>query len=152
MPTLVSSVPTAKAALQALLEAWPWPAGRNPSVQWGGPTKIEEFPKTGELIYFGDTTIDDTAPTLGETRRDEDYSLRVVIEVRRGGNNEQATETRAWELYSQVITLLDQNRTLSGTVNRMTDRTARQTNLPLPTDWLCRIVIDQGVVGLVYPT
>jgi hypothetical protein len=146
---MASTVPAAKAALLALLQAHSFPV-QNPVVQWGGPTEAEDFPKRGELIYFGETEISDENVTLGAVRYDETYNLRVVIEVRLPGDKEQAAEVRAWDIYAELQKVLDQNRTLSTTINRLTDRTVRQSNVPLPKEWLARIVVDQGCVGLVY--
>jgi len=144
-----STVPRAKAALLALLEARTWDNGK-PKVKWGGPTESEDFPKGGEIIYFGDTAINDTNQTLGATRYDETYNIRVVIDVKLDGDHEQRAETRAWDLYGEVIVLLDANRTLGDVLSRMTDRTVRQTNIPMPQGWLARVVVDQGCVGLMF--
>lgn len=144
-----STVPAAKAALKALLEARTWDAA-TPKIRWGGPTETEDFPKGGEVIYFGDTEIQDNNQTLGATRYDETYNLRLVIDVKAYGDDEQRTEQRGWDLYGEVIELLDANRELGGVLSRMTDRTVRQTNVPLPSEWLARIVVDQGCVGLVF--
>lgn len=146
---MASTVPAAKAALLTLLQARTFPV-QNPVVQWGGPTEAEDFPKRGELIYFGEVEISDENQTLGATRYDETYNLRVVIEVRLPGDKEQVAEQRAWDLYAEVQSVLNANRTLSGAINRLTDRTVRQANVPLPQEWLSRIVVDQGCVGLVF--
>jgi hypothetical protein len=146
---MACTIPAAKAALQALLIAHTWPTSA-PVITWGGPTQAEDFPQGGELIYFGDTEMQDESPTLGQTRIDEEFSVRIIIDVQQWGDNEQATEQRAWDLYSEVVSVVNANRTLSGTVQRTTERTVRQTNLPTPEQWLSRIVVEQGCVGMVF--
>lgn len=145
----MSTVPAAKASLLALMEAWTWPATQ-PAIRWGGPTETEDFPRGGELIYFGDTEITDEAVTLGDTRIDETYNLRVVIDVALDGDNEQAAEQRAWDLYASLVSLLNQHRTFDGAINRLVGRTVRQTNVPMPQKWLARIIVDQACVGMVF--
>lgn len=149
---MASTIPAAKAALKVLLEAHTWPVA-TPDIRWGGPTETEDFPQGGELIYFGDTEMEIPSESLrlGRTSFEENYDLRVVIDVRQLGDDEQAAEQRAWDLYGAVAAVLDDNanRTLTATVNRLTGRSVRQTNIPLPQDWLARITVDQGVVGHV---
>ena len=146
MPAIVQ----AKAAVKALLEANRWPV-TSPVIRWGGPTESEDFPRGGELIYFADSDFEtsDDSLRLGRTAYDEAFTIRIVIDVRRLGDDEQGTEARAWQLYDAVAALLDNNanRTLSGTVNRLAGRTVRQTNIPLPQEWLARITVEQNAVA-----
>lgn len=144
----MSTVPAAKAALKGLMEAWSWP-GDPPLIMWGQPTEIEDFPQGGEVIYFGDTEITDEQITLGRTRLDESYNLRIVIDVTMHGDDEQAVEQRGWELYSSLVMLLEGSPDLGGAINRIEGRTTRQTNVPMPQQWLCRITVDQACVGFV---
>jgi len=141
-----STVPAAKAALKTLLEGWAWTGGV-PVIMWGPPTESEDIPPGLELIYFGDADASERDQTLGGTASKEFYNLRVVIDVRKEGDEEQATETRAWALYGHVTTLLDQNRTLSGTLVALQDRTFRQTNNFEPAKWWTRITIEQACIG-----
>lgn len=141
------SVYLAKVALKALLEAHTWTGG-TPSIAWGSPTENEDV--TLESIYFGGTEITDEFRTLGMTRTDENYSLLVVIDVRQYGDDEQATEARAWSLHDQLLTLLRANNTLGGTVNRITGYRVRQGNpVPSPSQWRSQILVDVAVVGFI---
>jgi hypothetical protein len=142
-----STVPSAKVALKALLEGWVWP-GDAPVVRWGAPTEAEDMTPGGQLIYFGTApSVTERDWSLGATASKEVYNIRLVIDVRQYGDDEQATELRAYELYAAVTDLLDANRTLSGTLIMLGDRTFEPANFPIPAEWLCRITIDQTVTG-----
>jgi hypothetical protein len=119
---MASTVPAAKAALLALLQAHSFPV-QNPVVQWGGPTEAEDFPKRGELIYFGETEISDENVTLGAVRYDETYNLRVVIEVRLPGDKEQAAEVRAWDTRSPATVPTVPRSARAATTGRRSSRT-----------------------------
>lgn len=143
-----TTVYPAKVNLKALLEAHTWPV-EAPSITWGSPTETEDHP-TLDLVYFGDTEIADDFRILGATRSDESYKLRVVIDVRRWGDDEQATEQRAWELHDQILTLLRANMTLSGAINRVTGYVVRQANpVPSPQQWRSLIAIEVSCVGFI---
>lgn len=152
-----STVYPAKVALLALLQAWVWPAGAEgqvPEVRWGYPTEAEDRPRSGELVAFGEVDLTATNQTLGATRNDENYSISIVIDVLRLGDDEQATEQRCWELYAALDDLLvqqQQSRTPFGSpLYRLTDRRARQRNVVAsPSQWVSQIVVDQSVVGIV---
>lgn len=149
-----SSVPAAKGAIRTLIEANTWP-GTPPTFSWGAPTETEDIPKTGELVYFDGVDMTEDHVVLGGTRGDESYSLRVVIETRLEGDDEQAVEQRGWELYDSLRALLEQHKNLIETpgqlIVRLEDRRVRQANaVGGPDQWLCRIVVDQQVVGLVF--
>jgi hypothetical protein len=149
----MSTVPNAKAALLALMQAWVWP-GNQPSIRWGGPTEGEDFPPGGELIYFGDTEATNDNYRLGVTAWDEAYSLRIIIDVIAYGDIEQGPEERCWELYGHLVQILMGNKTLSGTVSYLDaeqPRAVRQTNVPLPNQWLSRLIVDQPYVAVVTP-
>lgn len=149
-----SSVPAAKAAIRGLIEANTWP-GVAPVFMWGAPTESEDIPKTGEFVYFDGTDITEESPTLGATRVDETYSLRIVLETRLEGDDEQATETRAWDLYSSLRRLLEGNRNLIEQPGELTlmleGRRTRQANsIGGPQQWISRIVVDQDITGYVF--
>jgi len=152
-----STVPAAKAALKALLEAWTFPPaseGQLPVIRWGYPSEAEDRPPGGELIVFGQTEINTTSPQLGNVRQDEDYTLQVIIEVRRYGDDEQATEERAWDLYAEVSTLLaneqKSRQPFGSPLYRLGDRRIRQqNNVASQNQWMTQIIVDQGVTGLV---
>src|SRR5512147_1406675 len=146
---MATTVPQAKAALKALLEAWTWPVN-TPEIRWGGPTEGEDFPQGGEIIYFGETEITNDNYRLGVTAWDESYNLRIVIEVFAYGDLEQNVEQRCWDLYGEVVEILMANKTLNGAVTYLDaeqPRGVRQINMPLPQQWMSRIVIDQPYVA-----
>ncbi len=151
---MASSVPAVKAALKALIEANTWPTAA-PTFSWGAPTETEDMPRTGELVYFDGVDMTEDHVVLGGSRGDETYSLRIVIETRLEGDDEQATEARGWELYDSLRSMLNEHRNLIETpgtlVVRLEDRRVRQANaVGGPDQWLSRIVVDQEVVGLVF--
>ena len=138
----------AKVALKALLEAHSWPEAA-PGITWGSPTEEEDV--VLEAVYFGDTEIADTFRILGATRSDESYRLRVVIDVRKWGDDEQSTEQRAWVLHDEILTLLRNNMDLSGAINRITGYVVRQGNpAPSPQMWRATVVIDVQCVGFIH--
>jgi hypothetical protein len=138
----------AKVNLKALLEGWGWPVS-DPTVTWGSPTENEDVAL--DAIYFGGTEIADDFRVLGAGRSDETYYLTVVVDVRRFGDDEQATEQRAWVLHDNVLTLLRANMTLTGAINRVTGYRVRQGNpVPSPSQWRSQILIEVGCVGLIH--
>lgn len=147
-----STAPAAKAALKLLLEQHAWPTA-TPDIRWGGPTEQEDLPQGGELIYFAGVRITDDNYRLGAQTWDETYSLRIVIDTWYYGDDEQAAETRAWELYGEVLKILMAPRqTLNGTITYIdgeNPRTVEQGTDPVPQGWHSQIVIDQPVVAVV---
>lgn len=138
----------AKVALKALLAGWTWPE-TTPDIAWGSPTENEDV--TLDAIYFGGTEIEDTFRLLGASRSDEEYDLLLVVDVRRYGDDEQATEKRAWDLHDEIVTLLRANMTLSGTIHRITGYRVRQSNpVPSPQQWRSQILIMPHCVGFIH--
>lgn len=145
-----STIPAAKQALDTLLRAHTWPA-TPPAIRWGAPTKEEEA--AFELVYQADAEPrEDEYLVLGGLRVDENYELVVVVDVHQYGNDEQATELRAWQLADQVIGIVDEHNTLSGAVNRITGFNRRPVNAPGgPQTWRTRIEVRISAVGHVHP-
>jgi hypothetical protein len=144
-----TTVYPAKVALKALLAAHTFPSDA-PTINWGAPTESEDV--TYDAIYLGPTEVpEDQFTTLGHGRTDEDYRITVFVDVYKYGDDEQATEARAWELFNGTLTVLAANPTLSGTVSRMPGFRFRQVN-PIPSAdiWRSQIQIDIAVVGLVF--
>jgi hypothetical protein len=148
MAYLTTTYP-AKAALKSALEAWTWPSGA-PDIRWGEPTEQEDV--TYDLIAFGPTDVPDDAPlTLGATSYAERYTIRVLIQVMMWGDDEQATEARAWDHFNQLLTLVRSNRTLSGTVREAQTFTFQQTNpIVTPSMWQSQILVEISVLGVVF--
>lgn len=149
---MLSVVPV-KNALSVLLNANAWPT-RSPVVRWGGPTENEDYANAKEVVYFGDVRdLEDTNQSF-DVRVDETYDLRVHIDIVIEGDDEQATETRAWELCASVRAVLYANHNLITTpgtlVARLGDRTINQTNIAVPGAWIVRVTIEQTVNANVF--
>ncbi len=145
----VSTVYPAKSALKTLLEAHTFP-DTAPTISWGSPTESEDI--TFDMIYLGPTAVPQNEyVTLGAGRIDETYRISVLADVYRYGDDEQATEQRAWQLLDGVMTVVDANKTLNGTVNRTTGFRFDQRNpIPNPQHWRSQILIEVAVVGIVF--
>lgn len=147
-----TTVYPAKAWLKAALDAHTFPDDA-PKVDWGGPTENEDV--DFNMIYLGPTEVPENEyVTLGAGRTDETYRIFVFVDVYRYGDDEQATELRAWVLLNGVLTVIHADHTLGGTVNRVTGFRFRQVN-PAPDEqwphWRTQIQIEVAVVGLVTP-
>lgn len=146
-----TTVYPAKAALKGLLEAHTFP-DTAPTISWGGPTESEDI--AYDMVYFGPTNdppAEDDFTTLGGGRVDESYRLSVAVDVYRFGDDEQATEQRAWQLHDGVMSVLLADKTIGGTVNRIESFRVRQVNpVPTPQHWRSQILIEVAVVGLVF--
>lgn len=139
------TVPDAKSALLALLGAVTWPAPA-PEVRYGQPTEGEDAPFGGEVVFLAETRGTAEPPGLGN-RRDETYTLRFVIDVRRDGDDEQTVENRAWDLLEAAENAVWANPTIGGTVNRVQRIEASQVNVPEPQAWRTQIITDVTVVA-----
>lgn len=104
-----SSAPAAKAALLTLLQA---DLGSGVQVEYAHPGPAIQQ----ESIFFNRTTENDTSVALGQRKRDEDYTLEVVVSVARDGNDAQGCEERCWALVGHIETVVRANPSLSGTV------------------------------------
>lgn len=135
-----STVPAAKVGLLAALSAMTWP-GQQPEVRYGQPTEGEDVAFLGETVFLGETT--GTAGFRGAGMpREENYTLRFVIDVRQEGDDEATVEARAWALEAAAETVLLQNMTLGGAINRISGIEARQVNQPGAGWWRTQIVVD----------
>lgn len=108
-----STVPAAKAALLALLQARAGLSGVQ--ITWEDPAELIQR----EAIYFGDTDVDERTAALGYQRRDESYDLELIVRVLQEGDDAQTTETRWWTIVAEIEQTLRATATspsLSGTV------------------------------------
>lgn len=142
---MATRVVDAKVALLALLNAVAWP-GSPPEIKYGQPTEGEDLPFGGEMLFLGETRATAAPPGLG-VRRDETFNLRFVIDVRREGDDEQATEARAWELLEAAEAAIWAAPTIGGTVNRVTGVETVQVNAPEPQAWRTQLVVDVACVA-----
>jgi hypothetical protein len=146
---VATTIYPAKVALKAALIANTWPT-TTPQISWGEPTRAEDVSPNGELIFLADVEVSDDFLTLGHSRLDETFALRVVIDVWKQGHDEQATEARAWVLRDEVVDLLRANPTLGGAINRITGFRARPASVPHSNGWRYQIVLDALCVGLEF--
>ena len=143
---MASSVPNAKGALRDLLQAHTFP-GTQPQVTWSQPTEHEDY-GSYELIYMGDSPpIAETYRVLGHTRLDEEYTIRLFVDVYKYGDDEEATERRAYQLRDHVVSVVNLNQTLSGTVNRVNGFLVTPANTPGGNTWHTRLLIEIAVVA-----
>src|SRR5918999_2926669 len=103
----------ARQALDTLLRGWAWPDG-TPRIMWGAPTESEDTAM--DAVYQGPPEVEEIPFPGLSMRNDEVYTLRVFADVRRFGDDEQATEGRAWSHVNQILSLARANLTLSNTV------------------------------------
>lgn len=102
-----TTVPKVKAALLALMDT------ALPDVKHGwGPPPPDQL--RHEHIWFGDVSGAGEVGALGNRTREESYSLEVFIVVQRGGYDEQAVETRAWEILALLDAAVVENPQLTG--------------------------------------
>lgn len=134
----------AKAALLTLMDAWDWP-GTDPTVTWG--ERLPSGDQAFQCVYMGDVRVEVRKIVLGEPRHDEEFTLPIVIDVFQWGDDEQATEQRAWALYDSLISLLRANSTLAGTVHRWNDIRVTPSNTPGPQQWRTLISVEVECVG-----
>jgi hypothetical protein len=93
-----SSIPRVKARLVELLDAADWPDDR-PKVSYGWTRDpVRELVVVGGTIERGDQTF----VALAGRKRDEDYGLRVLINVTNPGMDQQAATERAFDLLGVV--------------------------------------------------
>ena len=144
-----STIYPAHVALKDQIEAWTWPAPGAPSVApWGQPTESDD--QTLDSVYFGDVEGGDEFRVLGADRVDEEFRIRLVVDVRRYGDDEQATVERAWQVYEELLKLIHDDLTLGGSVSRITGYRLVQGATPNPQHWRAQVVLDVACVGLFF--
>ena len=101
---MVSTIDACEQAIIAILTARNGTGGtlENVSVTPAGPTKDEDFPASGELIYLGETNGEDDWAALGGGSRMETYRVQIVVGVEQWGDDPQATKTRMRALWAEV--------------------------------------------------
>jgi hypothetical protein len=108
----MTTAPEAKARIIALLQAAPEMAGVQ--VQPKGP--IRESDVTPEMLYLGRIRGEQEWAALGKLTRHESYTIDVFIRnwVAEAGNTELDTDTRCWEIFSDMETVLRGDPSLGG--------------------------------------
>lgn len=103
MATPTSSVPRARAALFALLQADSTLQTAKPL--WGGLNPADRVPHDALSMCRlpdGRTAESTQTPQIGNHSRDEAYTLFLTITVARGGYDAESLDTRAYELLSAL--------------------------------------------------
>jgi len=97
-----STVPSAKAALVALLEDASWPAPR-PQVCYGWPDNLDrEYVVVGDTSAGRDQQRSWASIGRGPLVRDEVYALELVVGCSLPGSTQQEATERAFELLAAV--------------------------------------------------
>jgi hypothetical protein len=138
---MASTVPAVKAALKNAIAARANIVTDGVLVVWSEPVDDSDYKDTLEAIWLGNVEQTETWPGLGP-RRDEEYTIGVVIRVFQYGDDEQATEERAWVLRDEVVQAVATDPTLEGLLNlgAEVERT-EQRNLPAEKAWLAELVL-----------
>lgn len=93
-----STVPAVKAALLELLKVRPGLA--DVQVEYARPA---DDAMAHDAMWFEGARLAQKAEALGNTRRDETYTLDLVVSIRRDDDgNPQACEERMWEVIAEV--------------------------------------------------
>lgn len=131
-------MPAAKAALLTAFGAQTGLAGVR--ITWGGPTEEDDL--AYEHIWLGRVVRE--APefvAIGQQKIDEDYTVEVVVQARKGGDNEQATEERLWALEAECEAAIRADLSLGGVLGQHWAEIGRaeQVNNPIPNEWVSRV-------------
>lgn len=95
--TRFSSIPDVRATFLSQLQARAGLSGV--SIDYGSPVNALE----DEMIWLGDVSMIETAPTMAPTLpRDERWTQEVIISVAWSGDDQISAETRAFELYDEA--------------------------------------------------
>jgi hypothetical protein len=127
-------IPTAKSALQALLEARP--AWSDVDVRDGQPTETEDVSR--QMFWFEPTEIPRDGWAAGGKMRQVTFRLGFSIAVLREGDDERDTEDVVWTLFEDLMLAVQADSTLGGAIQSVMDVTGRQMNDPVPQHWQSR--------------
>lgn len=99
-----STIPAVKAAIFELLRARPGLAGVQ--IEWDRPS---DDAMQHEAMWFLGARQTQKAEAMGNQRRDETFTLELLVSIRRDGNEPQLCELRMWEVIGEIEQLLRQN-------------------------------------------
>jgi hypothetical protein len=136
-----STAPLAKTAILAALAARV--ALADVTRTWGGPTENEDL--TEEMIHLGRVRGTGMWKTLGAGKRHESYTVELRVVVLKYGDDEQATEERAFALLDEVSAALNADKFLANGGSQLLYTPAaieswEQMNTPTPEQWGAQIV------------
>lgn len=101
----VSTAPTVKAAILTGLALEAGLSGVQ--LEYAAPS-VDAMQQ--ECIFFGSTELDEVAANIGNSKRDENYVLHLIVNVLRDGDEPQTAEERMWTLVGVVETYLNTNK------------------------------------------
>lgn len=80
-------------------------------VEWARPSTdaIQQ-----ESLWCEDTENIEDALQLGQLRREEDYTLNLIVSVERDGDDAEGCEARMWDIVAAIEEELRQNNTPAG--------------------------------------
>jgi hypothetical protein len=78
----------------------------------GGPTEEED--REPEMVYFDGPTVRDPSWIVMGGQMDEDYTLTLIVELTKPGDDEIDAEERCWELIDEIEQALRADLSLDG--------------------------------------
>jgi hypothetical protein len=101
----------------------------------GGPTEGEDV--RFDMFWFNDTQIpEDGWAFIGGQQRRITFLLGFTIAVRKYGDDERGTRSRALDLFEDFMSAIKANPTLSSTVQQTGDVTGTFASMPIgPAEW-----------------
>jgi hypothetical protein len=108
------------------------------TVKWSAPADGDQY--TRDMVWLGDVDQTEVYRAIGQERKDEDYTLEVVVQAYLEGDDPRATEERAWELRAAVAAAIRADLTLGGNLNHWAEMdSTRMTTRPAdPKGWLAK--------------
>lgn len=130
-----STIPTAKAGILTLLAARPALA----SVQrvWAHPGQLIEK----ESIFFLEALEEESPAAIGQLKREENYTIDLLVSVLQDGDDAKACEERAWALVAEVETALRAEPKPAAGVLWATVSAKRLNNFPGPESRTSEITV-----------
>lgn len=109
MPS-TSTVPTSKTAILAAIATRSALTGIQQ--EWAHPGPSIE----AESIFLGGVESNDEPATMGNQKRDEFYTVEVIVSVQQGGDDAKTIEVRMWALVAEVEQAIRADSTLGAAV------------------------------------
>ncbi len=130
----VSTVPAAKSALLAAIQARPALAGV--LVARGLPAQL---PREPERIYIHNARdVDREWAGLGGQLMDETYVIEIIVETFGSGDDQVATENRLWTLINEIELAVRADLTLANTIRTARPDGSTEDTGPTDEGWLAR--------------
>lgn len=108
--TVISTIPTLKSTLIAQLRAR---SGLfDVQIEQGTPSGTP----SEDLVIVGDVRMTESSVVLGNSRRDERYTLDITISCARSGTDQVSCSNRAFVIYDEILSQLRSDPRVSNTV------------------------------------